>query len=210
MSNRFVYRVLKETGLLNNKRRRTAEVYQAARLFELLLQGPDQLWQAGVPYIHILGFGWWYAVTVIGYFSRYLLAVHLSPRNDSRALITGIDQARTEGKHLYGPREQPPTLVTGHGSNILPLHFRRHIRGVLNKERTRNRTPQQLGLFEFFDQTLKQEEVPWDLYRSPAEARDSLAPFRQPLTRTGFTGRYFPKQAETRSRREGQLPCYAD
>ncbi len=30
------------------------------------------------PYIHIPGHGWWYAVTVIDYFSRYLLAIHLT------------------------------------------------------------------------------------------------------------------------------------
>ncbi len=45
---------------------------RAARLFELLPQQPNDLWQMDVTYIHIPGHGWWYAVTVIDYYSRYL------------------------------------------------------------------------------------------------------------------------------------------
>ncbi|HLW78135.1 MAG TPA: IS3 family transposase [Terriglobia bacterium] len=48
VTNRFVYRVLKAAGLLLRKRQRDAELYQAARLFELLPQGPNELWQADV------------------------------------------------------------------------------------------------------------------------------------------------------------------
>ena len=55
-----------------------AEVYQAARLFELLPQKPNDLWQMDVTYIHIPGHGWWYVVTVIDYYSRYLLVCHLT------------------------------------------------------------------------------------------------------------------------------------
>ena len=69
--------------------------------------------------------------------------------------------------------------MTDNGSNFLARRFQRHIKGLLNQVRTRYRTPQQLGLLERFHQTLKQEEVYWDLYRSPGEARDRLATFRQ-------------------------------
>lgn len=179
VSNRFVYRVLKEAGLLCKKVCRRAEVHQAARLFELLPKGPNELWQSDVTYIHIPGFGWWYAVTVIDYFSRYLLALHLSPSNDAGALITAIDEARAEAERLHGPLETIPTLVTDNGSNFLARRFQKHIRGRLSQVRTQYRTPQQLGLLERFHQTLKNEEVYWDLYRSPAEARDRLAAFRQ-------------------------------
>jgi transposase len=61
VSNQLVYKVLKAAGLLQKKRARTAELYQAARLFELLPRAPNDLWQADVTYIHIPGHGWWYA-----------------------------------------------------------------------------------------------------------------------------------------------------
>src|SRR5579871_588647 len=55
VTNRFVYRVLKAAGLLIRKAPRHVELYQAARLFELLPQGPNELWQADVTYLHIPG-----------------------------------------------------------------------------------------------------------------------------------------------------------
>jgi transposase InsO family protein len=183
VSNRFVYRVLKEAGLLQRKRPRKPELYQAARLFELLPQGPNQLWQSDVTYLHIPGHGWWYAVTVIDYFSRYLLALHLSPSNDAAAVITAIDQARAEAEQLHGPLNSRPTLVTDNGSNFLAKRFQKHLQGKLEQVRTRYRTPQQLGLLERFHQTLKAEEVYWDLYRSPGQARDRLEAFRSRYNR---------------------------
>lgn len=179
VSNRFVYRVLKAADLLQRRRPRSAELYQAARLFELLPEAPNELWQADVTYVHIPGFGWWYAVTVIDYFSRYLLALHLSPSNDAGAVMVAVDQARAEAERLHGALATRPTLVTDNGSNFLARRFRAHIDGLLEQVRTRYRTPQQLGLLERFHQTLKQEEIYWDIYRSPAEARDRLAAFRQ-------------------------------
>jgi putative transposase len=179
VSNRFVYRVLKAAGLLQRRRPRDPELYQASRLFELLPKGPNELWQADVTYLHIPGFGWWYAVTVIDYFSRYLLALHLVPNNDAVALIQAIDQARAEAERLHGPLEHVPKLVTDNGSNFLAKRFHAHIRGCFEQVRTRYRTPQQLGLLERFHRTLKQEEVYWQVYRSPAEARELLAAFRR-------------------------------
>jgi len=65
VSNKQVYKVMKACGLLQKRRVRKAELYQAARLFELLPSAPNELWQADVTYLHIPGHGWWYAVTVI-------------------------------------------------------------------------------------------------------------------------------------------------
>lgn len=179
VTNRLVYRVLKAAGLLQKRRARNAELYQAAKLFELLPQRPNDLWQADVTYIHIPGFGWWYAATVIDYFSRYLLALHLSPSNDAAALITAIDQAIAEAERIHGPLAKPPILVHDNGSNFLSRRFCGHISGLLSPVRTRYRTPEQLGLLERFHRTLKVEEVYWNLYDSPAQARDQLAAFRQ-------------------------------
>lgn len=179
VTNRFVYRVLKAAGLLVRRRQRDVEVYQAARLFELLPQGPNELWQADVTYLHIPGHGWWYAVTVIDYYSRYLLALHLAPSFDAATLIVGIDKARAEAERLHGRLVRRPTLVTDNGSSFLSRRFRGHIAENLDHVRTRYRTPEQLGLLERFHQTLKAEEVHWQLYACPSEARDKLEAFRQ-------------------------------
>ena len=78
VKDREAYVAMKDHGLLQKRKTRRAEVHQAAKLFELLPQKPNDLWQMDVTYLHIPGYGWYYAVTVIDYYSRYLLACHLT------------------------------------------------------------------------------------------------------------------------------------
>lgn len=179
VSNRLVYRALKAAGLLQRAKPRAAALHQASRLFELLPQKVNDLWQADVTYIHIPGFGWWYAVTVIDYFSRYLLAIHLVANNNALALITAVDKARVEAERIHGPLSKPPILVTDNGSNFISRKFRAHIDGLLSQVRTQYRTPQQLGLLERFHETLKKEEVYWQIYSSPNDGRERLEIFRE-------------------------------
>ncbi|MCA9523790.1 MAG: DDE-type integrase/transposase/recombinase, partial [Myxococcales bacterium] len=74
-------------------------VYQASKLYELLPKGPNELWQMDVTYIHIAGYGWRYGVTVIDYYSRYLLAATLtasySAHEVTRVLEAVDDRVRT-------------------------------------------------------------------------------------------------------------------
>jgi putative transposase len=178
VSNQVVYRVFKAAGLLQKRRVREAALYQAARLFELLPSKSNELWQADVTYLHIPGHGWWYAVTVIDDYSRYLLACHFTASYSAREVAAALDSARAEAERLHGPLEKTPFLVTDNGSSFLARHFQRHIDGQYAHVRIQYRTPTQLGLLERFHQTLKTEEVYWNLYQSPAEARASLERFR--------------------------------
>lgn len=178
VSNRQVYRVMKAHGLLQKPQPRAAELYQAAKLFELLPQRPNDLWQADVTYIHIPGHGWWYAVTVIDYYSRYLLAIHLTHSYAAAEVAKAIDQARARAEAIHGKLTRPPFLVTDNGSSFLAKRFRAHIGEDFSHVRIRYRTPTQLGLLERFHQTLKTEEVYWRLYDNPAHCRDCLVAFQ--------------------------------
>jgi transposase InsO family protein len=179
VSNKQVYKVMKAAGLLQKRRVRSAELYQAARLFELLPSGPNELWQADVTYIHVPGHGWWYAVTVIDYYSRYLLACHFTASYRAADINAALDVARAEAERLHGPLSKIPFLVTDNGPSFLARAFRQHIDGDYAHVRIQYRTPSQLGLLERFHQTLKTEEVYWKLYASPGEARHALQAFRQ-------------------------------
>lgn len=44
--------------------------------------------------------------------------------------------------------------------------------------RIRYRTPTQLGILERFHKTLKEEEIYWQLYETPGQARESIEAFR--------------------------------
>ena len=68
VKDREAYVVMRDHGLLRQPQVRQPELYQAAKLFELLPNKPNDLWQMDVTYIHIPGYGWWYAVTVLDYY----------------------------------------------------------------------------------------------------------------------------------------------
>jgi len=177
VSNRQAYQVMKKWGLLRKRRCRTAEVYQAAKLHELLPQGPNDLWQMDVTYIHIPGHGWWYAVTVIDYYSRYLLAAHLTSSYSAVEVNAALAKAKAEAERIHGPLKKMPFLVTDNGSSFIARKFNRFIAGQFSHVRIQYRTPTQLGLLERFHCTLKEEEIYWRIYQTPHHARQCLAEF---------------------------------
>jgi len=178
VTDRQAYRVMQIHDLLQKRRPYKAELHQASKLYELLPQGPNDLWQMDVTYIHIPGYGWWYAVTVIGYYSRYLLACHLTSSYCALEAIRALGLARAEAERLCGPLTKTPFLVTDNGSSFIAKRFARHIAGVYSHVRIQYRTPTQLGLLERFHKTLKVEEVYWRLHDNPSHCRDCLEEFR--------------------------------
>jgi putative transposase len=178
VKDREAYAVMKDHGLLQRKKTRRAEVHQAAKLFELLPQGPNDLWQMDVTYIHIPGYGWWYAVTVIDYYSRYLLACHLTSSYSATETAYALKLARAEAERIHGPLTKRPFLVTDNGSSFIAKRFLAFVADQYSHVRIQYRTPQQLGLLERFHQTLKTEEVYWRLYDGPQHCRECLAEFR--------------------------------
>lgn len=179
VTNRQAWRVMKTHGLLRKKLRPKAELYQAAKLFELLPQKANDLWQMDVTYVHIPGFGWWYAITVIDYYSRYLLAARLTASYSATEAIEALKDARREAERLHGPLGKMPFLVTDNGPSFLARRFGGYLRDLFRHVRIQYRTPQQLGLLERFHQTFKTEEVYWRLYENPGHARECIAEFRE-------------------------------
>jgi transposase InsO family protein len=161
VKDREAYAVMKEQRLLQKRKTRRAEIHQTAKLFELLPQGPNDLWQMDVTYIHIPGYGWWYAVTVIDYYSRYLLACHLTSSYSATETAYALKLARAEAERIHGPLTKRPFLVTDNGSSFIAKRFLAFVADQYSHVRIQYRTPQQLGLLERFHQTLKTEEVYW-------------------------------------------------
>jgi putative transposase len=183
VKNRHAYRVMNEYGLLHKRRASAAELYQAAKLYELLPKGPNELWQMDVTYVHIPGYGWWYAITVIDYYSRYLLACHLTNSYCALEATKVLDMARYEAERLCGSLERVPFLVTDNGPTFIAKRFYKHIQDMYSHVRIQYRTPTQLGLLERFHRTLKEEEIYWRIYDNPAHGRVCLEEFRHRYNR---------------------------
>jgi len=180
VTDRQAYRVMRSFGLLQKPRATKAELHQTQKLFELLPSGPNRLWQTDVTYIHVPGFGWWYAITVIDYYSRYLLALHFTNSYSAAECCVALRQARAEAERLGVPPAEPVILVTDNGSSFLARRFVAYLDDAnFSQVRIRYRTPTQLGLLERFHGTLKREEVYWNWYASPADAREKLEAFRR-------------------------------
>jgi len=179
VKNRQAYQVMKQFDLLHRPICRKAELYQTAKLLELLPAGPNELWQMDVTYVHIPGFGWRYAITVMDYYSRYLLACHLTWSYSAAEAERALSLARQEAERLCGPLRRRPFLVTDNGPSFVARRFGAFLKGRFTHVRIAYRTPTQLGLLERFHRTLKEEELYWRLYDSPEHCRACLAEFRQ-------------------------------
>jgi len=178
VKNRQAYQVMKQFGLLRKPLRRRAELYQAKKLYELLPNGPNDLWQMDVTYIHIPGFGWGDAVTVIDYYSRYLPACHLTSGYSAAEVLVALGLAREEAERLCGPLARLPFRVTDNGPSFVARRFGEYVQGLYSHVRIAYRTPTHLGLLERFHRTLKEEEVYWRLYDGRSHCRECLAEFR--------------------------------
>ena len=130
VKNRHAHRVMREHGLLHKRCPFVAELYQARKLYDLLPQGPNGLWQMDVTYVHIPGYGWWYAITVIDYYSRYLLAFHFTNTYCALEATQVLDRARREAEKIRGPLETIPFLVTDNGPTFIAKKFYRHIQDL--------------------------------------------------------------------------------
>lgn len=81
---------MRDLGLLQRRVRREAELHQSRQLFELLPTESIELWQMDVTCKHLPQGRWWYIVSVIDYYSRYLLTCFLTPFQNA----TAVSQAR--------------------------------------------------------------------------------------------------------------------
>jgi len=132
-----------------------------------------------VTYVHLAGYGWWYVLSVLDYYSRYLLASHFTASYRALEAIAALGRAREQAERIHGPLVKPPFLVTDNGPTFKARVFAAYLGEAYTHVRIRYRTPTQLGLLERFHRTLKEEEIYWQLYDNPAHARTCIGGFRQ-------------------------------
>lgn len=141
-----------------------------ARLYQLLPRRPNELWWTDVTYIRIPAYGWRYAITVIDYYSRYLLALHLAPSDAAIEASHALRLAVAEAERIHGPLRRPLFLVTDNGPSFIARRFQQTLGGMeiagsglsaFSQVGIRYRRPVQLGLLERFHETRKYEQFYW-------------------------------------------------
>ena len=149
-SDRLTYRVMSTLGLIQQRIPYQAELHQTQQLFELLPTAPNGLWQMDVTYVHLPQGQWWYIVSVIDYYSRYLLTCSLTPFQNATVESQTLSVALLEGERSQGPLPRAPILVTDNGACFLARIFQSFLRPRFRHVSIQYRTTQQLGLLERF------------------------------------------------------------
>ena len=155
-----------------------------------LLSKPDDLWRSDVTGIHIRNFSWWYAVTVINYYSRYLLACHLTPSQSTHDPTAMPEKAWRDVAHNGGFSGRVPTLVPDNGACFVSRRFYNYASVCFHYVRTQFRTTQP-GLLERFHGTLNDEERCTGIYTTVRQMHVARWP-RIGRAITGFARRVQP------------------
>ena len=80
-------------------------------------------------------------MTVIDYYSRYLLSCHLIGSYCASEVLVGLRLAREEAERIHGPLASMPFLVTDNGSSFIARRFQQHMKDQFRHARIRYRTP---------------------------------------------------------------------
>lgn len=181
-----VYRIMKMHNLIKSKKRFRDQNPDVVRLEALRPCGPNQVWQMDITYIFVDGYGFYYLISVVDYWSRFLLSSYFTDSYRSAEVIRSLELAREHAERLHGPLTSQIVLITDNGSSFLSKRFQEHLRlskidGTAEKlfqhVRIGYRSPTQLGLLERLHRTLKEEEVWPAQYIDPFEAKLSLNRF---------------------------------
>ena len=113
VSESTVYRILRREGLVKRPEMRLA----AGKEYHRKTTGPHQMWATDASYFRVVGWGYYYLVTVMDDHSRFILAYKLQRDMTSDSFIevvqeavdrTGMDQVLATSKSgtLWDPRDQ--------------------------------------------------------------------------------------------------------
>ena len=103
VSESTVYRILRREGLVKRSEMRLA----AGKEYHRKTTGPHQMWATGASYFRVVGWGYYYLVTVMDDYSRFILAHRLQRDMTSDYFIevvqeavdrTGMDQVLIEDR----------------------------------------------------------------------------------------------------------------
>lgn len=164
VSESTVFRILKREGLV-----RRLELRQpAGSEYRHKTTAPHQLWATDASYFRVAGWGYYYVVTVMDDFSRFILAWRLQLDMTSASLIEVVQDAVDLTGMTDVPVEDRTRLLSDNGSGYISRLFKEYLRLVgIRHILAAPFHPQTNGKLERYHQTLKRDvnQVPYDVPR---------------------------------------------
>ena len=166
VSESTVYRILRREGLV-----KSAEMQlKADKEYHRKTTSPHRMWATDASYFKVIGWGYYYLVTVMDDYSRFVLAHKLQRDMTSDSFIEVVQDAVDKTGMTEVPVADRTSLLSDNGSGYVSRAFGDylHLVGIRHILATPYH-PQTNGKLERYHQTIKQDvnqlpyEVPTDL-----------------------------------------------
>ena len=171
ISESSVYRILKEKNLVTSP---TYTVISAKDKFEHPTTHINQLWQTDFTYLKIIHWGWYYLLTVLDDYSRYILTWRLcrtmKAEDVKQTLDMAIEETGVTHVHIY----QRPRLLSDNGPGFISSELKEYLlEHSIKHIRTKLYHPMTQGKIERYHRSMK-NLILLDLYYSPTELEERI------------------------------------
>jgi putative transposase len=174
VSESSVYRVLKRHGL---GREVKVEGFPAGKEYRVKTTAPNQQWQSDASYFFVMGWGWYYLISVLDDYSRLILAWDLKPDMTANSISDVVEEAVAFTAMKNVPVEDRTRLLTDRGSGYLARAFEEYLQMLsIRHIYCAPHHPQTNGKLERFHETLK-ARLNLLVYTSPWELQRAMASF---------------------------------
>ena len=173
VSETSVFRILKGEGLVKRLELRQP----ASAEYRHKSTAPHQLWATDASYFRVAGWGYYYMVTVMDDFSRFILAWRLQVDMTSASLIEVVQDAVDLTGMTDVPVDDRTRLLSDNGPGYISRLFRKYLQLVsIRHILAAPFHPQTNGKLERYHQTLKRDvnQVPYDV---PGELEAAIGQF---------------------------------
>jgi len=173
VSESTVYRILRREGLV----KRMEVQLVAGKEYHTKTTRPHQMWATDASYFRVVGWGYYYLVTVMDDYSRFILAWKLQKDMSANSLIEVIQEAVDATGMTDVPVEDRTRLLSDNGAGYVSRTFRDYLRLVgIGHILAAPYHPQTNGKLERYHQSIKREvnQVPYEL---PGQLERAIADF---------------------------------
>jgi len=173
VSESTVYRILRREGLV----KRPVVQLVAGKEYHTKTTGPHQMWATDASYFRVAGWGYYYLVTVMDDYSRFILAWKLQRDMAADSLIEVIQEAIDATGMTEVPVEDRTKLLSDNGAGYVSRAFRDYLHLVgIRHILAAPFHPQTNGKLERYHQTIKREvnQIPYEL---PGQLERAIADF---------------------------------
>jgi RNA-directed DNA polymerase len=174
VSESTVYRILRREGLI-----KPAEIigFKAANEYRRKTQHPNELWATDCCHLKVMDWGWYYLVTVLDDYSRFILGWDLKVDMAGGSLTDVVQQAVDFTGMTEVPLKDRTVILSDNGAGYISQQFNEYLRLVGIKHiNAAPFHPQTNGKIERYHRTLKGgiNQVPYEM---PSELKEAIRAF---------------------------------